>query len=432
MNRKRCINIGLMGLGVVGSGVARILREKAQSIEQQIGCPLAIKRVLVREPNKRRPIRVRRDQITTNPSDILDDPEIDVVIEVIGGETPAYDFIRAAISAGKHVVTANKEVMAKHGPELLMAAQQKRVDIYFEASVGGGIPIIATFKQDLLANEISSIQAIINGTTNYILTEMSQRDTDFHAVLKQAQKLGYAEADPKNDVEGYDAAYKLSILASLAFHTQVKPEQVYQEGITKLAPRDFRYASELGYAIKLLAIAKEENHSIQARVHPAFIRQDQLLAQVNGVFNAVQVEGDLIGRMLFYGQGAGSLPTTSAVVADVIDLAHNINLGISNRLHIQLDLTKNIKPMSDIQTRYYIRLTVPDQAGVLAQIAKTLGDNTISIASVIQKEVDEAAQTAELVIMTHLAQEASVQKALSELKQLPVVREIGNFVRVEN
>ena len=426
------IKIGLMGLGTVGCGVADILYKKAEAIARQVGCSLQIKRLLVRDPNKTRPIQLDPNLLTTEANDIIDDPEIEIIIEVLGGEFPAVDYIRRSIAQGKHVVTANKEVIAKHGPELLQLAQQAKVDILYEASVGGGIPLIAPFKRSLLANEISSIHAIINGTTNYILTRMAREGTDFRVALKQAQELGYAEPDPTNDIEGIDAAYKLAILATLAFHVPVRPHDVYSEGVSRLAPRDFRYAKELGYEIKLLAIAKNKDSTIQVRVHPAFVPEDLILAKVDGVFNAILVDGDLVGKVLFYGRGAGSMPTSSAIISDTIDLAQDIYLGVSDRPRLWLDTVKTIQNMSEITTRYYMRMNVADRPGVLAQIAKTLGDNKISIASVIQKETDEKAGTAEIVIMTHPALESSVREALKEVERLDVVQEIGNFVRVED
>ncbi|MBI2865113.1 MAG: homoserine dehydrogenase [Chloroflexi bacterium] len=420
-----------MGLGVVGGGVARILPQKASSMASQIGFPLVIKRVLVRDLKKPRAVSVPSDLLTTDAKDILDDPDIDVVIEVIGGESPAHDYILAALNKGKHVVTANKEVMAKHGPELLAVAKEKGVDVLYEASVGGGIPIIAPFKHDLTANKITAIHAIINGTTNYILTKMAKENLDFGAALEEAKALGYAEADPTNDIEGYDAAYKLAILATLAFGQTVRPADIHCEGITRLAARDFRYARELGYTIKLVAIAKEVEGTIEARVHPAFLPEGLLLAKVDGVFNAIYVEGDLVGKVLFYGQGAGALPTSSAIVADVIEVASDITAGVGNRWRSKQSAGMPIRPMSSVETRYYLRMIVDDRAGVLAQIASSLGRNSISIASCIQKEANASAKTAEIVIMTHLAREAGMQKALGELRELSTVKEIGNFVRVE-
>lgn len=425
------VRVGLLGLGVIGSGVARTLLDKAEAYGAQIGRPLRLSRVVERDPTRGPATGVDSSLITEDASVVLGDPDIQIVIELFGGESPAHELIKEALSAGKYVVTANKEVMAKHGSELLALAHNRGVDILYEASVGGGIPIIAPLKRDLLANDITAISAIINGTTNYILTRMSREGSDFDEALKQAQTLGYAEADPTNDVEGIDAAYKLAILASLAFHTEVHPKDVYREGITRLGTRDFRYARELGYDIKLLALTKREDTSVQARVHPVLLPEGEPLAKVDGVLNAVQVEGDLVGRVLFEGQGAGPLPTSSAVVADVLDAASCVVMGSEERAFRRPSDAATIEPISILRTRYYIRMVVVDQPGVLGQIARVLGDNQISIASVIQKEADETAQTAEIVIMTHMALEASVQKALEDLQGLSVVREIGNFLRVE-
>ncbi len=429
---KETIGIGLLGLGVVGGGVAKALRGKGESIARQAGSRLEIKGILERDPDKGPRLNIEPELLTAEAQKVINNPEIDIVIEALGGESPAWEYIRDAMLTGKHVVTANKEVMAKHGVELLTLAAEHQVNLLYEASVGGGIPLISPLRQDLLANDISAIYAIINGTTNYILTRMGKEGLDFATAMKQAQELGYAEADPSNDVNGTDAAYKLAILATLAFHVEVRPEDVYYEGISRLAPRDFRYAQELGYAIKLLAIAKKEAHSLQVRVHPVFLPEDILLAKVDGVFNAVQIEGDLIGKVLFYGEGAGALPTSSAIIADVIYLAQSINLGLSPGLELWLDPNKIVKPVSEIETRYYLRMTVADRPGVLAQIAQTLGEHLISISSVIQKETDRLAQTAEIVIMTHPAREAAVQKALNEMAALEVVKEISNFIRVED
>ncbi len=424
------IGIGLMGLGVVGSGVARALQEKKEAIARQTGATLELKGVLEQDLSKRHLLN-DPELMTQDPQRILAHPEIDIVIEVLGGESPAWEYIKEAIARGKHVITANKEVMAKHGLELLTWAAEHEVALLCEASVGGGIPLISPLKHDLLANDISAVQAIINGTTNYILTKMAKEGLDFATALRQAQELGYAEANPANDIEGIDAAYKLAILATLAFHAEVRPEDIYHEGISRLAPRDFQYAKELGYTIKLLAIARKEDYSIQARVHPTFIPDDVLLAKVDGVFNAVQIEGDLIGKVIFYGEGAGPSPTSSAIIADAIRLAQNINLGISPSIKPWLDPNMVVRPISEISTRYYLRVTVADRPGVLAQIARVLGEHLISISSMIQKGTDEIANSAEIVIMTHPANEAAMQQALAEMQGLEVVKEISNFVRVE-
>lgn len=430
---KRSIGIGLMGLGVIGGQVARVLRERAEILAEPAGCSLTLRRVKVLQQDLSRPQAQEMEPqlFTTDDDEFFATPGMDVVIEAIGGEEPALSYLKRALSAGKHVVTANKEVIAKYGTELIALAQKHDVSLYYEAAVGGGIPLIAPFQRDLVANRIKGIYAIINGTTNYILTQMSREGTDFASALSQAQKLGYAEADPNNDIEGIDAAYKLAILASLAFQSQIRPDDIFCEGISRLSSRDFRYAKELGYAIKLLAIAKEHGSSIEVRVHPVFIAQDDFLAKVDGVYNAVLVEGDLIGKVTFIGKGAGSLPTSSAVIADVVQAARDTVFGVGCRRRWQLKPGRAIKPMSEIVTRYYIRMNVADRAGVLAQISRVLGNHSISISSVIQKEADELAQTAEIVIMTHPAQERAMLEALAELEHLEVTKEINNLVRVE-
>ena len=428
---KRDIGVGLLGLGVVGSAVAKVLLKKSDSLAEQAGIPLILKKVLVRYVNKQRMIKLDPRLLTNQVEELLTNPEIDIVIEVVGGEHPATEYIEQAITNGKHVVTANKEVMAKHGYELLSLAQKKNVDLRYEASVGSSIPLISSFQQDLAANDISAIYAILNGTTNYILTRMAQEGLDFPSALKQAQELGYAEANPANDIEGTDAAYKLAILSSLAFHARLDPQDIFCQGISHLEAQDFRYAKEFGYAIKLLAIAKRSDDAVEMRVHPVFLPQDSQLAKVDGVYNAVQVEGDLAGKVIFYGEGAGALRASSAIMADVLTIAKNICHGVNSAPNVQLNQKLRVKPMSDIKTRYYFRLNVADRPGVLAQISKVLGDNSISISSVIQKESDFNAQTAVLVGLTHTSEEKAVQKALELLEKLTVVNEISNFIRVE-
>ena len=431
---RKSVGIGLMGLGIIGGQIARVLADKAETLAEQVGCPLALRKIKVLPQDLDRPqARQMPSQLfTTDADEFFAEPGIDIVVEAIGGESPALEYLQRAISGGKHVVTSNKEVIAKHGAELLALAQQHGVGLCYEASVGGGIPLIAPFKHDLVANDIRGIYAIINGTTNYILTRMAREGMDFAAALKIAQELGYAEANPENDIEGIDANYKLAILASLAFESQVRPEDVYREGISRIGSRDFRYARELGFAIKLLAIAKQSNKSIEVRVHPVFIPEDSLLAKVDGVYNAVLVEGDLVGKVLFFGEGAGALPTSSAVIADIVSSARKVVLGIGSKAIWKLQPGKSIKPMSEIETRYYLRLTAADRPGVLAQISKIFGDHQISISSAIQRETDSVAQTAEIVIMTHPAQEKAMQQALGRLEHLEVVKEISNFIRVEN
>ncbi len=431
--KKSSIGVGLMGLGVVGGQVAKVLTDKVEVLAEQVGYPVILRKVKILEPDLARPLAKSMDPqlFTTDADEFFTNPEIDIVVEAIGGESPALQYLERAILGGKHVVTSNKEVIAKYGVELLALAQRHEVGLRYEASVGGGIPLIAPFQRDLVANRIKGIYAIINGTTNYILTRMARDGVDFFSALNRAQELGYAEPNPENDVDGIDATYKLAILASLAFHSQVRPEDVYCEGISRLGSRDFQYARDLGFAIKLLAIAKQDDNSIEVRVHPVFIPEDSLLAKVDGVYNAVLVEGDLVGKLLLFGEGAGALPTSSAVLADIVSAAQDIALGTSSKARWKLEPGRGIKPMSELETRYYLRMEVADHPGVLAQISKVLGDHLISISSVIQKVADSVTQTAEIVIMTHLAQEKAMQPALDELEHLAVVKEINNFVRVE-
>lgn len=422
-----------MGLGVVSGQVAKVLTEKSAQLSENAGCPIVLRKVKVLQADMDRPQAkaMPPGMLTTSDDEFFNTPDIDIIVEAIGGEYPATDYIRRALATGRHVVTSNKEVIAKHGVELLSLAQEHGVSLQYEASAGAGFPLIAPFKHDLVANKITGIFAIINGTTNYILTRMAHEGADFATVLKQAQKLGYAEANPANDIEGIDSKYKLAIIATLGFHANVKPEDVYTEGITRLSPRDFRYARELGFTIKLLAIGKLHDNAVEVRVHPVFIPEESILADVDGVYNAVQVEGDLMGRVMFMGQGAGALATSSSVIADIVCCARKLVLGVGSISVWKEDKTRTIRSIDEIETQYYVRLAAKDKPGVLAAIATVFGDNRISIASAIQPEVDEKTKTAEIVIMTHPAKEKAMQKALRELEKLDVVKKISNFVRVE-
>ena len=423
--------MGLMGVGVVGGGVAAALLNEPSQIAARVGCPVQLRKALVRDASRTRDVVLPPEVLTTNVEDILDDPEIDIVVEVMGGSDPAAEYFRRALSSGKHVVTANKEVMAKNGAELLALAQDNRVSLHFEASVGGGIPIVGCLMNELAANGVHSIRSIINGTTNYILTRMALQRAPFAEALGEAQALGYAEADPSSDVEGIDASYKLTVLATLAYGRRFRPENVYRQGISALEPQDFRYASEFGYSIKSLAIADLHGGEVQLRVYPALVPVDDMLANVNGVYNAVEVNGDLCGRVLFHGMGAGRGPTTSAVLGDLIEAARlvkdNAVAGGLGELAEKVD----VRSIDELETRYYIRLIVADRAGVLAQIARALGDCEISIASVLQKDADTGTQSAEIVIMTHPARESSVQRALRDIEELSPVRRVGNMIRIE-
>ncbi len=430
------INVGLMGLGVVGTGVAAKLLGSGSSLAELTGRKVNLKKVLVRDFSRARDIKLPADVLTTNAKDILADPDIHILVEVMGGTDPAESYLRQGLSSGKHVVTANKEVMAKSGFELMALARDNGVNLLFEASVGGGIPIVGCMMNELAANDIRSIRSIINGTTNYILTRMAQERTSFQQALLEAQELGYAEADPTNDVEGIDAAYKLIILASLGYRQSFQPADVYCEGISKLEPQDFRYADELGYAIKFLAIANLDDAAVQLRVYPALVSVEHMLAKVDGVYNAVEVDGSLCGPVLFHGMGAGREPTTSAVVGDLIEVVRKTgNLTQSGYVQAIVDAKNGsplkVRPMGDLQVRYYIRLEVADTPGVLAQIAQVLGDGQISIAAVLQRDTNPEIQSAEIVITTHPALEASVQKALEAMAVLPQVHRVSNTIRIE-
>jgi len=371
---KESIGIGLMGLGVIAGQVAKVLAEKAETLAEQVGCPLELRKVKVLPQDLDRPQvkEMPAALFTTDIDEFFNEPGIDIIVEAIGGESPAREYLTRALSTGRHVVTSNKEVIAKHGASLMGLAGQRGLGLRYEASVGGGIPLISRFQSDLVANNISGIYAIINGTTNYILTRMAREGVEFSAALAKAQELGYAETNPENDVDGIDAAYKLAIMSSLAFHTEVRPEDIYREGISRLSSRDFQYAREFGFAIKLLAIAKDSDEVIEVRVHPVFIPEDSLLAKVDGVYNAVLIEGDLVDKVLFFGQGAGPLPTSSAVIADIVAAAQEIRLGVAGR-GWRFDSGRVIKPMSEVEARYYLRLNIADRPGVLAQIARVLG-----------------------------------------------------------
>jgi homoserine dehydrogenase len=426
------LHIGMLGLGVVGGGVYRILTEHAGRVAARMDRPVRIVRVLVRNPEKPRSVAVAPELLTTNARDILDDPAIAVIFEAMGGEHPAVDYLRRALERGKYVITANKEVMAKHGPELLALAAENGVDIAFEASVGGGIPLIGPFRQDLAANRIVSLQAILNGTTNYILTRMAEDGSSFEDALLDAQRLGYAEPDPTNDVDGIDASYKLSILSTLAFQAPVHPDQIYTEGIRKISAKDMRYAQEMGYRLKLLCVARDGEAGVEARVHPTLLPGNHPLAQVNGVFNAVLVRGDLVGDVLFYGRGAGAEPTGSAMVADLIAAGQTLNMGANPSAPVRLGANRKVAPIEESVSRHYLRLEVADRPGVLAQIAGILGEAGISIAAMFQKEIAGASGTAEIVITTHPAAEGAMRQARALLTALPAVRDFAGYLRIES
>ena len=421
------IGIALLGAGNIGSGVVAALAAGAARYAARVGQPLELRRVLVRD-TKRVRRGLRADQMTTSIDDVLADDGTKIVVELLGGEEPARTYIEQTLRSGRHVVTANKEVMAKFGATLLQVAHDHGVRLLYEASVGGGIPVIAPLSRDLLANEVSAVTAIINGTTNYMLTAMAQNGADYEDVLAEAQELGYAEPDPTADVEGIDASYKLAVLCGLAFNVDVAPADVAREGITGITAQDIAYADELGYVIKLLASASLVDGEVEATVRPTLVALSEPLAKVDGVLNAVQVEGDLVGRVLFEGPGAGPGPTASSVLADVLDVAQDVASGRRPLAFIPRR-TVRVRPPEEHESKYYLRMTVQDRPGVLARIATVLGNTQISIASFIQYELEDAPEgTADLVFTTHRANEGALTEAIRAIEQMDVVLEIGNVL----
>jgi homoserine dehydrogenase len=434
----QAVEIGLIGLGTVGSGVVQILRQQADLFSARHGVSLNLKRVATRHPERQRSVTLAPGQLTDDVDAVIRDPEIDIVIELIGGYEPARSYVLESLRHGKHVVTANKALLAQSGQEIFQAAAASGLDIGFEASVGGGIPIIRAIREAYVANRFQSISSIINGTANYILSKMTDEARDFSDVLAEAQVLGYAEADPTYDVEGIDAAQKLALLTSLAFGGWISYQAIYTEGISKLTQLDIAYARELGYRVKLLALAKLDQGCLDVRVHPALVEATSWLAGINGVYNAVNIEGDMVGRQMLIGRGAGALPTASAVIADVVDVARRLSRGLRNggpvllaSLHPGAGFPH--KHIDDIVCCYYLRFQVLDQPGVLAAISGILGAHAISIASVIQKgRAYEEGGVVSLVLMTHEARERSTRQALQEIERLPPVQAESMCIRVED
>jgi len=423
------IKVGMIGLGVVGSGTYKIMRENADIIKYQVGKEVVIEKILVRDISKTRAVEVPKDILTTNPDEIINNPDIDIVVEVIGGEQPAYDYINTAIKNGKHVVTANKELIAKRGSAILASADEKGVAVGFEASVCGGIPIIRAFKSSLSANRINKIMGIVNGTTNYILTKMTREGLEYEQALKEAQEKGYAESNPTADVEGYDAMYKMAILASIGFVSRVDIGNISREGISKISKSDIQYAKELGWVIKLLGIAKEVNGRIEVRVSPTMLSADHPLALVNDVNNAVFVRGDAVGEVMLYGPGAGQMPTGSSIVSDIIDIGRNINMGSSMRRNCTCFLNTPMADENDIESSFYIRLNVLNRPGVLSKIAGVFGENGVSLESVLQKKTE--GDWAEIVWITSNVKEYRFLKAVQDIENLDVVNNVYSIIRVE-
>ena len=430
------INIGLIGLGNIGTGVVKLLKQNEELIAQKLGAKLVLKKIADVDITRSRGIKIKKNLLTTNAHEIIKDKDISIVIELMGGYEPARTFVLEAIAQGKHVITANKALLATYGNEIFPAAQKKAVDIGFEASVGGTIPIIKTLKESLVANKINSLMGIMNGTCNFILTKMTDEGKMFDEVLKEAQKLGFAEADPTFDIEGTDTAHKMAIILSLAYGKKVNLKDIYLEGITKISREDIAFAKELGFRIKLLAIAMLKNDAVEARIHPTMISSGHLLANVNRNYNAFHIVGDAAGPVFLFGQGAGMMPTASAVFSDIIDISRNILKGVTCRVPLRSISEKTMSPiklipMDNIETKYYFRFSVLDRPGVLSKISGILGENNISIATVIQKARGEGGAVP-IVMTTYKAQEKNVRQALKKIDKLNMVLDKTIIIRIED
>ena len=421
------LRIGLLGCGTVGAAVVRLLRTNSDVIRLRTGTTLRLLRVAVARPSKPRDVQFDPGVLTGDAAAVVADERIDAVAEVMGGIDPARALLLTAIRHGKSIVTANKLLMAQHGPELFARAGQAGVDLRLEASVGGGLPVIQPLRESLGANRLQEVSGILNGTTNYILTKMAEAKWEFGQALKEAQRLGFAEADPTADVEGHDAAAKLAILATIAFGTAVHDADVYREGIQRVTAQDIGFAAELGYALKLLAIAREQDGAVEARVHPAFLPLTHPLAAIGNELNAVFVRGDAVGEVMFVGRGAGGPPTASAVVADLIDVARNRRMGGHGRIGFGALAQRPLRPMEDTASPFYLLMQVTDRPGVFARIAAVFGEEDVSIASIMQKSRGE---TADIVMVTHTARERQMRRVLSRLEELDVVRTVRNVIRV--
>ncbi|WP_204517851.1 homoserine dehydrogenase [Brevibacillus fulvus] len=426
---KQIVKVGLMGFGTVGTGVVRLIEAHQEDLQKQTGVSIQIKKILVQDKSKGRGIATMQRLITEDPRELLEDPEIDVIVEVIGGIQPAKDYILAALDNRKHVVTANKDLMALHGGEILQKAQEKGCDVFYEASVGGGIPILRALVEGFSSDRIKKMMGIVNGTTNYILTKMSREGADYAEVLKEAQALGYAEADPTSDVEGFDAARKMAILATLGFHVPVNLEDVSVQGISGVSKADIAYGKKLGYEVKLLGMAQRDDDAIEVSVQPTMVHTSHPLSTVNGVFNAVYVYGEAVGETMFYGPGAGELPTATAVVSDLVTVVKNMKLGVNGRGMVGPYKEKILKADSEKYSRYFLRIIVRDERGVLAQITQLLSEKNISLGQVLQQPYREG--EAEIVMVTHQAAKRDMDEVIAILEELAVVNEIKSVYRVE-
>ena len=432
----KSVQVGLLGLGTVGGGTVNVLKRSAEEIARRAGRGIEVTHAAARQINKKRICDTDGIQLTVDPHEVVSNPYVDIVVELIGGDTLALELVMQAIENGKHVVTANKALIAKHGNEIFSAAQKKGVVVAFEAAVAGGIPIIKAIREGLSGNQIQWLAGIINGTGNFILTEMRDKGRDFADVLKEAQELGYAEADPTFDVEGIDAAHKLTILASIAFGIPLQFEKAYTEGIGKITRDDVLFAEELGYRIKHLGVTKKTEKGIELRVHPTLIPERRLIANVDGVMNAVLVQGDAVGPTLYYGAGAGDEPTASAVVADIVDVVRALTSDPENRvphLAFQADSLSDtpILPMDDVETAYYLRMSASDKPGVLAEVTTILGKHDISIEAIIQKEPEGEKQEACVIMLTHKVLEKDMNAAIAKIESLSTIDDKVTRIRME-
>lgn len=424
------IKVGLLGLGTVGTGVVRIVEGHQEDLQRQVGCPIRIERILVQSKGKARNIAIDPKKLTDDPWEIINNPEIDVVVEVMGGIELAKTYILESLERGKHVVTANKDLMALHGTEIVAKAAQKGCDVLYEASVAGGVPILRTLVEGFSSDRITKIMGIVNGTTNYILTKMSQEGAAYDDVLKEAQQLGYAEADPTSDVEGLDAAYKMTILGTLGFHANVALQDVEVKGITNVTKEDIAYGKRLGYEVKLLGIAECLDDCISLSVQPTMVKKTHPLASVNGVFNAIYVYGEAMGETMFYGPGAGEMPTATSIVADLVAVVKNLKLGVNGQRAAVAYKEKKLKTDEQISNKYFLLLHVDDKAGVLAQITQVFAEHEVSLESVLQHP-NPSNPKAEIIIITHDASKASMKKVLNHFENLSVIDKVKSIYRVE-
>lgn len=426
----QAISVGLLGLGTVGSGVVKIIENHQDKLMHQVGCPIKVKKILVQDVEKERSVKVDPSLLTVNPADIMEDPEIEVVIEVMGGIEDTREHLLQALRSKKNIVTANKDLMAVHGSELLTVANENGCDLFFEASVAGGIPILRSLVDGLASDRITKMMGIVNGTTNYILTKMSQEGLAYDSVLKEAQQLGYAEANPASDVGGLDAARKMAIMATLGFSMKIDLDDVKVKGITSVTEEDLQYGKQLGYTMKLLGIAVREGDKVEVCVEPALLPSSHPLASVNNEYNAVYVYGEAVGETMFYGPGAGSLPTATAVVSDLVGVVKNMRLGVNGSSFVTPQYEKQLKDDGEVNSKYFLRLHVRDEVGVFSEITSLFANHDVSFEKILQMPLKEK-ELAEIVVVTHQASLKDYQNILMELRDLRVVKEVKSSYRVE-